>query len=196
MRAIFLDIESTGLDPTKHRAIDIALKIVDVTVGYHVTSYQSLIRPTADAWERRDPISMEINGLTWDQIATGKEASTVGKEIKQLFTELKIERGKAIYICQNPGFDRSFFNQIVDLYSQEALNWPYHWLDLASMFWTVLVDKYKQAKVPFPAEVTVSKNEIAKYFNLQPEIKPHRSMKGVDHLIQCYEALLKVKFKG
>ncbi len=196
MRAIFLDIETTGLDPMKHRPLDIAIKIADISSGYYITSFQSLIAPTQEAWERRDLISLEINGFNWEQVSLGKEAAGVGKEIIQLFTDLKIERGKAVYICQNPAFDRGFFNQLVDVYTQEGLNWPYHWLDLASMFWAFLMEKYKKQGISFPEHVTVSKNDIAKYFGLPPELKPHRSMKGVEHLILCYEALFGIKFKG
>ncbi len=196
MRAIFLDIETTGLDATRHRAIDIALKVVDVSSGYYVTSFQSIIKPTLEAWERRDLISMEINGYTWEQVSSGKDSHTVGKEIILLFSDLNIERGNAVYICQNPAFDRGFFNQLVEVYTQEGLNWPYHWLDLASMFWAVLVERSKKEGLPFPEHITVSKNDIAKHFNLPPEMIPHRSMKGVEHLILCYEALFGVKFKG
>jgi oligoribonuclease len=196
MRAIFLDIETTGLYASRHRPIDIAFKIVDVTAGYHITSYQSIIKPTEEAWERRDPISIEINGFTWEQVCLGREPFLVGKEIIQLFTDLKIERGKAVYICQNPAFDRGFFNQLIEVYTQEGLNWPYHWLDLASMYWAVVVEQSKKSNNPFPEQLSVSKNEIGKQFNLPPELKPHRSMKGVDHLILCYEALFGIKFKG
>jgi DNA polymerase-3 subunit epsilon/oligoribonuclease len=196
MRAIFLDIESTGLDPIRHRVIDIAFKIVDVTTGFYIMSYHSLVKPTEEAWERRDLISMDINGFNWDQVSQGKDALTVGKEIITLFTDLQIERGKAVFICQNPGFDRSFFNQLVEVYTQEGLNWPYHWLDLASMFWGVLVEKSKKNGDRFPEQIVISKNEIARHYNLPPEMQPHRAMKGVEHLIQCYEAVLGVKFKG
>lgn len=196
MRVIFLDIESTGLDPKRHNVIDIAFKIVDVTSGYHIMSYHTLVKPSEEAWERRDLFSMEINGFNWDQVSEGKDALTVGKEIITLFTDMKIERGKAVFVCQNPGFDRAFFNQLVEVYTQEGLNWPYHWLDLASMFWGVLVEKSKKNGESFPEQIVISKNEIAKHYNLPPETQPHRAMKGVDHLIQCYEAVFGLKFRG
>ena len=196
MRTIFMDIETTGLDPARHDVVDIAFKVVDVTAGFHITSYHSLVKVTEEAWERRDPISMEINGFSWEQVSSGKEPAVVGKEIVALFTDLQIERGKAVFICQNPAFDRSFFNHLVEVYTQEGLNWPYHWLDLASMYWALVAEKSKQNGIPFPEQITISKNEIARHYNLPPEMHPHRAMKGVEHLIQCYEAVLGVKFKG
>lgn len=196
MRAIFLDIETTGLDASKHRPIDIGLKIVHVNSGCYTASYQSILKIAPEAWALRDPVSIDINGFTWEQICTGKEVSNVGKEIITLFTEQGIQRGQAVFICQNPAFDRGFFNQIIDVYTQERLNWPYHWLDLASMFWALLVQKSKQENIPFPEQIVISKNEIAKKYNLPPEAEPHRAIKGVEHLIQCYEAVLGVNFKA
>lgn len=194
MRAIFLDIETTGLDPTRHRTIDIAFKIIDVTSGEVLGVFQSIIKLTPADWDKRDPVSIEINGFTWEQVSTGQEVSLARSEIIQMFTGLKIERGNAVFICQNPAFDRGFFSQMIDVYTQENLHWPYHWLDLASMYWSQLVQKSKAEGVSFQETMNLSKNEIAKAYNLPPEQHPHRAMKGVEHLILCYEAVLGVKF--
>src|SRR5262245_40336105 len=102
MRAIFIDIETTGLDAKQHRAIDIALKIVDITSGYYTASYESIIKISPEVWALRDPISIDINGFSWEQICTGKEPDLIHKEIIALFTEQGIQRGKAVFICQNP----------------------------------------------------------------------------------------------
>lgn len=195
MRTIFLDIETTGLDPAKHRPIDIGLKVVDVTSGCYLETYQSIVKVDPDRWDLRDPTSMEVNGFTWDQIITGREIATLKADIIDMFTSLRIERGNAVFVCQNPGFDRGFFNQIVDVYTQERLNWPYHWLDLASMFWACFIQKYQKENLQVPTTMSLSKNEIAKCYGISPELKPHRALKGVEHLIQCYEAVLNVKFK-
>ena|ERR1700733_2092077 len=196
MRAIFLDMETTGLDCSRHFPIEIALKIVDLTTSYYVTSYHSVINPSFNEWERHDPISLEINGFTWDEVSNGKNLESVAQEIIALFSELKIERGNAVFICQNPAFDRGFFNNIINVYSQEGFNWPYHWLDLASMYWATLQHSLNQSSLAFPEQLTVSKNDIAKYYHILPETNPHRAMRGVEHLICCYEAVLGVKFKG
>lgn len=190
MLAIFLDTETTGLDLSRHNAIDIGLKIIDMTSGETVGSYASVIKISPQDWERRDLFSIEINGFTWDQVQTGKDAKTVGKEIIELFTSIGIERGKSVFICQNPGFDRGFFTQLVDIYTQESLHWPYHWLDFASMYWAHLAFEAKEKGTPFPAVLNLSKNEIAKLYNLPIEETPHRAMNGVNHLILCYQTVV------
>lgn len=194
MLIIFLDIEATGLDSTKHCALDIAFKIIDGSSGEFKAGYQSLIKPTLEQWEKRDPVSMGINGITWEQVAYAKDASTIANEIIAIFQQVKVERGQAAFICQNPTFDRAYFAQIVDVGLQEKLNWPYHWLDLASMYWAHVVKDSVDHKQAIPKDINLSKNEIAKHYQLPPESDPHRAINGVDHLILCYEAVLGVHF--
>jgi len=193
MLAIFLDMETTGLDQSRHHAIDVALTIIDVTTGENKGSYRSLIKQTREVWDFHDPVSIEINGYTYEEIALGKEKKNVGSEIIQLFQSVGIERGSAVFICQNPGFDRGFFTQLIDVYTQERLNWPYHWLDLASMYWANVSKKSLDTKQPFPQKLNLSKNSIAEKYGLQPEEMPHRAMNGVNHLIACYNAVLGLK---
>lgn len=190
MLAIFLDIETTGLDPTRHRPIEIALKIYDVMTGEKHGEYQSVVRQSQEVWEQHDPVSIEINGFTWEKIKSGKEPEQAGDEIIRLFTSLNIRRGEAVFICQNPAFDRGFFSHFVPVYTQENLEWPYHWLDLASMYWTKVMERGV-----IPEKFSLSKNAIAAEYGLLPEAKPHRAMNGVDHLVECYQVVLDKKFE-
>lgn len=193
MRAIFLDSETTGLDTARHRLIDIAFKIIDVTTGEEVASYQSLIRYPLSEWEKRDLSSMLINGYTWEDVSQGKEPTEVAQEIIAIFTKANIQRLKAVFICQNPAFDRGFFTQLIDVYTQDRLNWPYHWLDFASMYWALIAKQNAELGHPFPEEINLSKNEIAKCRELPMEEEPHRAMRGVEHLILCYKTVVGLK---
>ena len=121
-----------------------------------------------------------------EQIKNGKKLQEVAKEIKQSFKICGIQRGKAVFICQNPSFDRAFFSEIIDTDIQEQLSWPYHWLDLASMYWMKCLLERKLK----PWETGVSKNNIAAAYNLPPEAAPHKAINGVDHLIVCYKAIV------
>lgn len=194
MLGIFLDIETTGLDPTKHCIIDIALKVIDLTTGTLKCTFSRIVKQSPNAWSNADPASIQINGYTWEQVSQGLEPSIVGQQIIQLFTAMPIERGKAVFICQNPAFDRGFFSHLVDVYTQEKLNWPYHWLDLASMYWITVNQKTAREGVPLPEKMSLSKNDIARAYNLPTEADPHRALNGVDHLLTCYKAVLGVNF--
>jgi len=114
----------------------------------------------------------------------------VAEGIKASFSRNGIKRGNAVFICQNPSFDRIFFSQLIDADVQEKLLWPYHWLDLASMYWADCITKAKSGQSLLPWETGFSKDKIARALRLPPEEKPHRAMNGVDHLLLCYEAVV------
>lgn len=195
MLAVFLDIETTGLDFTRHKPIDIALHVVDVSRGKKLKCYQALIAQPQDVWTQSDPVSLAVNGYTFEQVSLGKESALVASEITKILTDLHIERGKAVFICQNPAFDRGFFTQLIDVYAQENLQWPYHWLDFASMYWALLVEKNLREGKTFPENISLSKNQIAKAYNLPEEVSPHRAISGVEHLMLCYQVVLGVTFQ-
>ncbi|EKE08172.1 MAG: hypothetical protein ACD_17C00306G0003 [uncultured bacterium] len=70
------------------------------------------------------------------------------------------------------------------------MSWPYHWLDLASMYWAIAMKKATQNQGPLPWVTGVSKDQIAAQYRLPEEKKPHRAMNGVEHLLLCYEAIV------
>jgi len=182
MLGIFIDIETTGLDSKKHRCLEIALRIIDLNSGEERAAYQSIVKQSKAVWEKSDQESLRINGFKWTDLENGKSEEQINKEIIDLFTKLSISNQSAVFIGQNPSFDRGFFSQIIDVYDQHTRNWPYHWLDFASMYWGIQVkEKTTQLK-----QINFSKNAIAKQYNLATEEHPHRAMNGVDHLILCY----------
>lgn len=191
MLGIFLDSETNGLNILKHKMIEIAFKILDISTGAPVDSFHSVIAISSDDWERSDPESLGVNGFSWhDIVSHGIPVSEAALEITECFARNKIKRGAAVFICQNPSFDRAFFSQLIDPDTQERFLWPYHWLDLASMFWVEAIRKNKLGQGPLPWEIGLSKDKIANSFQLASEQKPHRAMNGVEHLIVCYKAVV------
>ncbi len=186
MLGIFLDQETTGLDSYRHKLLEIALKVVDLSSGKNIASYESLIFQPEAVWKASDRGALEVNGFSWDEVSKGKSEKEVGDAICTLFTKLGIQRGKSVFICQNPSFDRAFFSHLIDCYTQEKMHWPYHWLDLASMYWALEVQKTAALELSLPDEIWLSKDHIAHSFELPGEPKPHRAMQGVDHLLLCY----------
>lgn len=189
MIGIFLDIETTGLDFRKHSPVEIAVVLVDLRSGTELGKYCSLIALTNEEWAKRDLNAISINGFTKEELSAAKDLSNVSAEITELFTHMGVVRGNALFICQNPSFDRAFFSLIVATYEQEKRLWPYHWLDLASMFWVRAVREWVQPE-EIDAGFSVSKDKIAARLGLPPEAKPHRAMNGVQHLLSCYKAVV------
>lgn len=187
MYGIFLDLETSGLDNTCHRVLEIAFKIVRLETGEELDSYDSLVCQPREVWNLHDPVSIQVNGMSFERISQGTSEETVSEAIISTFQKHNISRDNAVFICQNPSFDRAFFSQLVDTYKQEEFRWPYHWLDLASMYWVNELQAIVQEGRPFPEKISLSKDAIAAKHGLAPEASPHRAINGVEHLILCYE---------
>ena len=185
MLGIFLDSETNGLCPFTHRLLEVAFKVVNLLSKEEVCSYNAIVRQPEAIWQKSDLESLAVNGFTWEKCLQGKPETIVKTQIINLFHKHHLVQKKALFICQNPSFDRIFLSQLIDPKLQNELNWPYHWLDLASMYWAVLLRQNHQ-----PYEKSLSKDAIAEHYGLPPEAKPHAAMGGVDHLLLCYEAVV------
>lgn len=186
MQGLFVDIESNGLDCFRHRVIEVALKIIRLDTGRVEASYESCVSLSDQEWKESDPRSLAVNGWTdRSRLTKAPSRKEVGAEIQAIFKHFRVHRKNSVFICQNPSFDRPFFAQLVDTYTQERQMWPYHWLDLASMFWAS-----QALHIGLPSLDTLSKDQIASHLQLEKEASPHRAMAGVEHLIACYEKLV------
>lgn len=186
--AIFIDIESNGLDPARHRCLEIAFRVVDVRNGEEKAAYSSLVKQDEAIWARSDLVSLGVNGFTFDQVQVGKTEQVISREIVAIFQGLKIHRSNSFFLAQNPSFDRAFFSQLISITEQDRYQWPYHWLDFASMYWALEVQQIR-SKTDTDLDKacpSLSKDAIAAQYGLPPEEKPHRAMRGVEHLITCY----------
>ena len=195
MLGIFFDTEANGLNAHIHRILELAYKIVDLKDGSLKDEYQTVIAQPIEVWEKSDQESLKINGFTWNEISQGTTPRQVSQEIIDRFAAHGVRRKQAVFICQNPSFDRVFFSQLIDPDTQELLRWPYHWLDLASMYWAMSMESAKEKKGPFPWETGLSKDMIASRYRLPTEGKPHRAMNGVAHLLLCYQAVVGFPFQ-
>ena len=186
MRAVFLDTETSGLDPFVHRPLEIACVIVDLYTGERIFSYETLLNVILKEKENVDPKSLSYTGITKNDLLTGVFLEKAAADLERIFFQNEIVRDKAVFICQNPSFDRPFFSQIISVARQEELLFPYHWLDLASMYWAKILMK----KNEFPHTCTLSKDAIAAQYGLPKESMPHRAKNGVEHLLLCYEKVV------
>jgi len=182
---IFLDTETNGLNPFVHRALEIAFKIVNLSTGDFVDEYNAILKITPEEWKKSDATSLRVNGFSWSMVEGGIEPTAASIEMTNILQRNKVNRRTAVFICQNPSFDRIFFSQLISPEIQEKYNWPYYWLDFASMYWA---EALRSEKMPW--ETGFSKDKIASVYNLPPETNPHRAMNGVDHLLLCYKHVI------
>lgn len=190
MLGIFLDTETNGLNPQRHRVLEIAYKIVDVESGEVREIFEVVVRQPEEVWKQSDRVSLKVNGFTWEEVQKGESPDAVAQKIMGHFLKHDIRRGNTVFICQNPSFDRTFFSQLVSPDKQEELLWPYHWLDLASMYWKEGIRQGIDNPTAYPWNTGFSKDKIAAARGLPPEDTPHRAMNGVNHLLLCYESVV------
>lgn len=158
--------------------------------GKIVDEYETVIHQSEEVWELSDLFSLKVNGFTYDEVKKGKPADLVAMEITNMFQRNGVKRGTAVFICQNPSFDRIFFSQLIDPDIQEEFKWPYYWLDFASMYWAESLKHGKKDPTKFPWVTGYSKDKIAAVYQLPSEVNPHRAMNGVDHLLLCYQTVV------
>jgi len=187
---VFLDTETTGLDPAKTHVVEIALKVVDAETGTVRGEYENVVALTAAEWARADPGALAVNGFAASEVeARGVPRAEIGADICGLFTRLNLTGKTAFFLCQNPAFDKAFFPQLCPQNVQDALRFPYCWLGLEAMNWALearLVAEGERA----PYRVPLSKDGIAASHRLAPEPKPHRAMNGVAHLLAIYRDIV------
>lgn len=190
MLGIFLDTETNGLNPFVHRVLEIAFKIVDLSSGKIIDLYDATVRPSSEEWQKSDPQSLKVNGFTLERVEQGISPSEAALDITNILQRNKVHRATAVFICQNPSFDRVFFSQLISPDIQENFKWPYYWLDFASMYWAEAIREGRKGNAKYPWNTGFSKDKIASVYNLPPEANPHRAMNGVDHLLLCYEKVI------
>ena len=189
-RAIILDTETTGLDPSKAQVVEIAFKVVDIGSGACLESFQSVVALSKEEWDRADPVALTINGFTWDAVQTqGRPRNDIAVNICSLFSKLKLSPKSAFFLCQNPSFDKAFFSQICPPAVQKSCGFPYYWLDFASMNWALMAKEFVLGK-RLPFRIPFSKDGIALSSGLPPENKPHKAMNGVDHLLLLFSKII------
>jgi oligoribonuclease len=195
VKGVFLDIETNGLDPYLHSPLEISLSIYDLHTMECISGYTTFIECSEREWViHSDPQALKINGITYDQVKEGKSFECICEDLVELFLSYEIHKTNSVFICQNPSFDRAFFNQIFPVETQNEIELPYHWLDLASMYWAKNIDVNKTINGhSMPRIIPLSKDAIASYYGLPIEGKPHRAFNGVQHLITCYKALMGVE---
>ncbi|NBR00919.1 MAG: 3'-5' exonuclease [Actinobacteria bacterium] len=116
----FIDVETTGLDPTRHEVIDLAVVFgVEVLrrTGAPWTRHLRRDEPDIAVWHTRirperirdaEPKALEVNGYTHDAWADAPTAEQVVDTVVEL-----LAGSKAVLVGHNVTFDRDFIAALV-----------------------------------------------------------------------------------
>ncbi len=80
---LLIDAEFSGLDPAKNEITQIAGVLLDRKTLKEKKHFNSFIKPTK--WKNRDPESVAVSGISYDQIKTAPSVSTVIRKFDKTF---------------------------------------------------------------------------------------------------------------
>src|SRR5258708_4023890 len=98
---LLIDLETTGLDSSKHQIIQVAVVLLDGKTLKEKKALDVFVRPRH--WSRRDLESMLVNKITWEQV---KNAPSLKEAIKSL--EAEFEPKKVIIAYYGGPVDMDF----------------------------------------------------------------------------------------
>lgn len=124
---LFIDVETTGLDPTTHEVIEIAAMRTSPNALVVRGQYSAKIKP--QKLELADPKALQINGFVSSEWSDEKCSS-----VETVLSELSKLADDCVLIGHNVSFDESF---IVPLYKKldRKVPWSYHKVDTVALAW-------------------------------------------------------------
>ena len=165
------DVETTGLDWTRHEIIDIGLLVVDQNTLAVREEFEIRVRPAKI--ETADPVSLRIAGYNEEE---WMGAVPLAEAMRQYGNKVK----NALFLAHPLTVDFSFIDAA---FRKTGVENPlhYHQLDLFSMAWVLLKE---EEHLP-----TVTLHELTKFFELDPEPTPHRAIGGARLALEILKKL-------
>ena len=126
---LFVDTETTGLDPTKHELLEVAAIRTDPTGTTIISKYQATLKPMH--LERAEPKALEVNGYAqWKN-----EPCTEPGDVVDALQKLAIG---TVLVGQNVSFDEGFLSPLFTRLGMKP-PWGYHKVDTVALAWPLFV---------------------------------------------------------
>jgi DNA polymerase III alpha subunit (gram-positive type) len=123
-KIVFLDIETTGLDPSKHEIIEVAMIVREH--GFDKEVWFAL----PFSIHKADKKALELNGALKRSIELTKGAVSTTKAVARLLVYLEA----AVIVGNNPQFDLRFIERFLEnSMSEDATPWHYHPVDIKAV---------------------------------------------------------------
>jgi DNA polymerase-3 subunit epsilon len=169
------DIETTGLDVSRHEIIEIGLVVFDQETFAVLKELNLKIRP--EHIETADPETVVWKGWPYKE-DEWKDAISLKDAITQYIEATK----DSIFCSHNPaGVDWPFINNACKK-TGLSHTMDYHVLDIFSLAWAKLRYTEKLEKYNLKS--------LAEYFNIPPEPLPHRAINGARCAFAVYKKLM------
>jgi len=85
---LLIDLEFTGIEPGRHEIIQLAAVLLDKKTLKEKKAFDSYIKPKK--WKHRDPESMKVNNISFDQVKDAPSLAEVIADFEKLFDPKKV----------------------------------------------------------------------------------------------------------
>ncbi len=130
---LLIDLETTGLDATRHEIIQIAAILLDKKTLEEKEAFSSYVKPRK--WANRDKESMKVNKINYAQVSDAPILKEVLTKFNRLFNP------KSVILSYYGGpLDADFLRAA---YKKAGVKWQfdYHYLNLWGVFYATLAAK-------------------------------------------------------
>jgi len=167
-KVLVIDVETTGLDPSRHACIDVGAVLLDESL-HPVKEFSSLIAP----WEGAEIMeqAMKVNKINQKRLKT---APVIDEVVKQFHKTFRLDEVPPLIAGWNVWLDVAF---VKDLYQRVQRVWPfsYRLLDVQSVLsFHLLLAGISQEKA------------IEKFLNERQE---HRALADARHTAKLLQQL-------
>lgn len=164
------DLETTGLDPTKHEIIEIGLVLVKQPNLKIIDTLDIKVKPKHI--QTADSKALKLNGYNKNDWAN---ASILHKALKTYLQKSKA----SIFCAQNISFDLPFIKTACKT-TRLTFTLDYHCIDIPTLAWYFMRNKEIEK---------LNLNKIAEFLGIKPEPDIHRAINGA---MLAYEVLKKL----
>ncbi|OGM29016.1 hypothetical protein A2801_04045 [Candidatus Woesebacteria bacterium RIFCSPHIGHO2_01_FULL_41_10] len=155
----FVDVETTGLNPRRHRVIEVG--ILRVENGVIVDQLNTVVQPHIHVPEE----IFKMTGITPEEIARAPEFDEISYQIRGLLDN-------AIFIAHNARFDYAFMKHEFDRNG--------------SQFKSKVLCTVRLSRRLFPGLPSYSLGSLIRYFGFSVDVR-HRAYADAEVLLQLYE---------
>jgi DNA polymerase-3 subunit epsilon len=173
----FIDIETTGVDPTRDEIIDIAVMRVDPITLAAEGWFESKVAPSPDVVV--DPEAAALNGFDAEDWADAPEIGSVLPCLARFIEGCQI-------VGHNPAFDWAFLSAAFRRFHLRRPDVGHHLIDTASLAWPLL---------RFGLVSSLSLNHLCEHYGIS-NAGEHHALEDVVRTYQLFLRLLREDLKA
>jgi DNA polymerase-3 subunit epsilon len=167
-RKVFVDLETSGLDPNHHEILEVAL------IKDNGETYLTKITPQHP--ERFSEEALKVNGYSPDAWANANSLPTALSQIKEFLKEKDVS---ILLVAHNAKFDYGFLEAV---YKQNNIKQPfsYHTIDTVTLALEHLV--------PLGLD-KLSLKDVCRFLSIEPEPDVHSALNGAKKCQEVYDKI-------